>query len=176
MSTEFLSGVDVLRHIKEQFESASEIVVAVAYWGRGAVKQLELQKHSSKPVTVICNLMSGGCNPDEMRELLKLKGKNWKFLFHNNLHGKVYWTPKSAVIGSSNLSSNGLAYEGLEAAGLVEANLKTSYENDLRKTREWIDHLAAQSHVVDEMLIRQAEVIWKTNRRNRPTQEWRHVS
>jgi hypothetical protein len=79
--------------------------MAVAFWGDGATKGLGLDKKRGEVATVICNLKSGGTNPNEIRELWKA---NINPLQCDKLHGKVYLFDDCVIIGSSNASSNGL--------------------------------------------------------------------
>lgn len=96
-------------------------VVAVPFWGKGAVETLGLQAGSG--VRVICNLNHPGCNPDVIEQLQRLK---IKVRTHSRLHAKIYATPNVAIVGSSNASSNGLTEEGDSALGWIEANVLSS--------------------------------------------------
>ncbi|WP_168193475.1 phospholipase D family protein [Bradyrhizobium sp. NAS96.2] len=73
-----------------------------------------------KNVEVICNLESGGCNPYAIEELLKA---GFEVRSHRRLHAKIYIFNERVIIGSSNVSSNGLMETISEAKGWVEANV-----------------------------------------------------
>ncbi len=96
-------------------------VIAVPFWGKGAVKLLGLDAGLS--VRVICNLDHPGCNPFVIEELRKHKVR---VKTHPRLHAKIYATREEAFVGSSNASSNGLAVEGREAQGWVELNVTSA--------------------------------------------------
>ena len=93
-------------------------VIAVPFWGRGAVKLLGLD--AGTKVRVICNLDHPGCNPFVIE---KLREHKVAVKTHPRLHAKIYATADIAIVGSSNASSNGLTVEGKEAQGWVELNV-----------------------------------------------------
>lgn len=76
-----------------------------------------------------------GSNPWAITELVKQIG--WeKLFFLDELHAKTYVGKKSAVIGSANLTRNGLGAEGL-----VELCVKVNAEESLRKVNKTFDDL-----------------------------------
>src|SRR4051812_817985 len=81
-------------------KQASEVVIAVPFWGEGAIKSLGLG--TGQKVHVICNLSSNACNPNVIADLKKLKGV--KVFTHPRLHAKIYATKDFCIIGSSNAS------------------------------------------------------------------------
>jgi hypothetical protein len=60
----FLRGSDVEREAKE-------LRVAVAYWGGGSVDRLDIKSVAGNDTTIVCDLMSGACNPIEIECLQK---------------------------------------------------------------------------------------------------------
>lgn len=95
-------------------------VVAVPFWGIGAASTLGLSK--GIPVRVLCNLGQPGCNPDAIDEVRKL---GIEVRTHARLHAKIYATEQIAIVGSSNVSTNGLTVEGAAAKGWIEANVSS---------------------------------------------------
>ena len=95
-----------------------EAVVAVPFWGKGALQTLGLSR--KMPVRVVCNLDHPGCNPDVIADLRAL---GLKVRTHPRLHAKIYATRVMAIVGSSNVSTNGLTEEGAAAKGWIEANV-----------------------------------------------------
>lgn len=93
-------------------------VIAVPFWGKGAIAMLGLVKGAD--LKVICNLDHPGCNPDVIAGLKKLK---IRVKTHPRLHAKIYATQHLAIVGSSNVSTNGLTAEGSAARGWIEANV-----------------------------------------------------
>jgi hypothetical protein len=112
----FLRGPDVERRAAELISQAHEVRVAVAYWGSGSFKWFErfdAESLASKDVVIVCDLMSGACNPDEIERLQKTLGKPG-VRTRDRLHAKVWLTDRGAIVGSSNVSANGLGFEGDE--------------------------------------------------------------
>lgn len=138
-------GEAMLQIVREQ-KMASELrkalrgntraMIAVAFWGNGAAKALGLHKGSN--VRIICNLGHPGCNPDAIDELRKLR---LKIKSHPRLHAKIYVTQSIAIVGSSNVSSNGFTVEGKEAAGWVEANVITDSSDLIAEASELFETL-----------------------------------
>ncbi len=103
---------------RKALKRAKSGVIAVPFWGKGAVRLLGLD--AGHAVRVICNLDHPGCNPFAIEELCKHKVK---VRTHRRLHAKLYATDAVAIVGSSNASSNGLTVEGKEAQGWFELNV-----------------------------------------------------
>jgi len=99
-------------------KQSSEAVVAVPFWGNGAASALGLTEND--PVRILCNLDHPGCNPDAIDEL---RGLRIKVRTHPRLHAKLYATKQVAIVGSSNVSTNGLTVEGAASKGWIEANV-----------------------------------------------------
>ncbi len=115
----FLDTLGTEAKIRTVLTEEGLIRAAVAYWGQGAVEKLGIEKHHD--LTVVCDLRSGGCNPNEIAKLQKIIGKD-NVLTNDRLHAKVWIGKNTAILGSSNASTNGLCFEGDEAASLIEAN------------------------------------------------------
>lgn len=130
----FLDGAGVTKAVRDLCSKGVPVRAAVAYWGAGAVNQLGIV--TDQELTVVCDLMSGGCNPGEVRKLMKLIGRE-KVRKQNGLHAKVWFSADTAILGSSNASSNGLCYEGKKTAGLVEANLHSRDPKLIANIEAW---------------------------------------
>lgn len=103
---------------KKAMRRAGASVIAVPFWGKGAIATLGLVKGAE--LKVICNLDHPGCNPDVIAGLKKLR---IRVKTHPRLHAKIYATQHLAIVGSSNVSTNGLTVEGSAAKGWIEANV-----------------------------------------------------
>jgi hypothetical protein len=82
--------------------------VAVAYVGTDPVEAMG-GVSAIKGMTVYCWPKPGATNPVGISDLVEA-GAMVRLV--NGLHAKVYWTPYGALIGSSNLSQNGLSDTG----------------------------------------------------------------
>lgn len=115
----FLDGRALGAELPEFCRASKEVRIAVAFWGEGAVDALG-SGDGLERVRIVCNLRSGGTNPDAIRRLVAA-GASVKH--SDELHAKLYLFDTQAVIGSSNVSANGLSYQGHEATGWTEANV-----------------------------------------------------
>jgi hypothetical protein len=118
---ELLREHELAPAFRKALKRAGSAVIAVPFWGKGAVKLLGLD--AGHAVRVICNLDHPGCNPFVIEELRKHKVR---VRTHRRLHAKLYATDAAAIVGSSNASTNGLTVEGKEAQGWVELNVASS--------------------------------------------------
>lgn len=112
-----LREYEVAPAFRKAMRGSGEAMIAVPFWGKGAVKTLGLK--AGAPVRIICNLDHPGCNPWVIEQLLDLR---IRVRTNRRLHAKIYATSDLAIVGSSNVSSNGLTAEGEDAKGWVEAN------------------------------------------------------
>ncbi len=113
---DFLNGAELLKRINEACQQTKHADLAVAFWGAGAADTLGIKPGTK--TRIVCNLMSGGTNPKEIRKLQE-RGAEVRQL--NDLHAKIGVVGDMSFIGSSNMSANGLGAEG-SAAHWREAN------------------------------------------------------
>jgi hypothetical protein len=163
---EFLDTSATNDQIRKILASNKPVRAAVAYWGDGAVKQIGI--HDGQNLTVICDLMSGCCNPKEVKKLQRLLGTS-NVLTHDRLHAKVWLGESTAVLGSSNASASGLCFEGDEAASLVEANTFIREPRCIADIARWWDEkvLPCARKITDDDL-RRAKKLFEKRRRDRP--------
>jgi hypothetical protein len=161
--TTFRSGADIRKRIVKLITDSSEIDCAVAFWGRGATDLFPSTREKS--IRIVCDLMSGACNPAVIRDLMRV-GVEIKKL--DGMHAKIYWTQTGAIIGSANASANGLGEEDEETSSQAEAAIYTDEPEVLREASAWFNEQWKIGVPVDEPLLRQAEQLWKDRRANRP--------
>ncbi|WP_165832103.1 phospholipase D family protein [Novacetimonas pomaceti] len=116
---------------------------------------------------ILCNLDSGACNPAELRKLLKRPGVTLKS--HPSLHAKVWWTPKAAVLGSSNASTNGLALECESGNGWHEANVRINDAHVIDGICKWFDDLFKAGYRIESEDLDQAQALWNERKQLAPT-------
>jgi phosphatidylserine/phosphatidylglycerophosphate/cardiolipin synthase-like enzyme len=152
------------QHIRRLLSSASRVVIAAPYFGIGAFDEL-LGEEFKGTLSVYCDLFSGGCNPAEIKKFLKAS-PNVRSV--GTLHAKVYWCDKGVVIGSANPSSNGLAFEGTEVEGLIEACVLSE---DAHVIEQWEKFITTKvypfSKEIKEADIKLAAKLWKDRRNHR---------
>ena len=105
---------------------------AVAFWGKGA----EVFIPNNVEVRIICDLTSGGTNPQVIKNLLKTHKQSVKHL--DSLHAKVYVGKNAAIVTSANASYNGLGFEGNDT-GTLEAGFVVTDANELEKIKDWFE-------------------------------------
>lgn len=145
---EFLSGPKLLATARTLCQSP-RVKAAIAYWGSGGVELLGLDP-TSRGVQVICCLAGGKSDPKE----IKLFGRRARQ--HDKLHAKVIWTPRGALVGSANASSNGLPDQERLAHGLIEAGVLTADALTLRSIEAWFDHVYRRARAITEQDLSKA--------------------
>jgi hypothetical protein len=85
----FISSENYLKQLSTVIQESSELSLAVAFWGNGADKKLQLD--GSKSYRIICNLATGGTNPKVIEKLRKYFGEDHRQHTRqlDNLHAKV---------------------------------------------------------------------------------------
>jgi hypothetical protein len=131
----------------------------VAYIGRSASKALP-----NNNITLLCDFDSVGTNPEEV---FALKKKNFNVRKIKNLYAKVYCSSLGAIVGSANLSSNGLEfYEGVQA-GLIEAAVFISpNERAYQDIQKWCEEKVRESKKIGDSEIDKKIVWWRAQDRH----------
>lgn len=143
---QLLDGPEAEREIKKLLDAAEWVRIAVPYWGKNAVARLGLDRLRTNNVRIVCNLLSGGCNPGEIKKLKSIIGDN--IITNNNIHAKVYLTDKGAVLGSSNASTNGLGIEGSKSEVLNEMNIKIENVDKIEYLENWYNYIESNSRKI----------------------------
>lgn len=165
----FLSGEKYLSQIEKIFAESADLSIAVAFWGQGA--EALLDKWQGKRLRILCNLESGATNPAVIRKFLAWKSyKPFSIEVRSlsDLHAKVVLGEDSMVIGSANISANGLSYEDVECRGWQEAGLLTGSAPEIEAARVWFQRLWEQARQeITEDQLKQAEINWAKRRQQR---------
>jgi hypothetical protein len=135
----------------------TELRCAVAFWGKGAVRKLFENGIVPKNARIVCDLIMGGTNPEELRALGAPTNKN---LRHSpGLHAKVYVSSQGLIVCSSNASNNGIGF--LDPPRLLEAGtLHRSTTNTYRSASQWFEEIWEAAKDVDDSAIAHAEDAW----------------
>ena len=155
----FIDGPELSRQLANALKNAKTARLAVAFWGLGATERLGLQHKAGVKLQIVCNLLSGGTNPHEIRTLLS-SGVDVRQL--NDLHAKIGVIDKLSFLGSSNMSTNGLGDEGDEA-GWREANV--IYNHERREIYEMFEGFWENSSKIEEVDLDKAALAWAARRR-----------
>lgn len=154
----FLHGSSVLVEIKKLVGLESKADLAVAYWGAGAFETLGIR--GDKPVRILCDLMSAGCNPKEIEKTLTPPYSPKVEVKHvPRLHSKVYISGSSVIVGSPNASSNGL---GEQPWSNIEAAIFTDDATPVLDAQNWFNEIwldETRSQKVTRSLIEKSKKV-----------------
>ena len=134
--------------------------LAVAFWGRDAIKSLGLERNGLT-VQAVCNLRLGGTNPHEIRRLMEFAEVKQS----DNLHSKIYLLDDTGFVGSSNVSSNGMGAEGKTAAGWVETNVMFPTGALYSDAMQTFEEIYAAARVISYKDLDQAAERWTERRK-----------
>lgn len=159
----FLSGPDIQAQVRQLMSRPGEVMAAVAYWGKGAAQRTGLtDKDRPSCVRLICDLLSGSCNPAEIQTLADL-GVSVRTL--DRLHAKVWIGGDDVIVGSANASHNGLSGDNDEAANAsIEAAVLSRDRGLVRKIAAWFEEQWCESSKIEQRHLDQAWDMW--NRRH----------
>ncbi|MDQ7015965.1 MAG: phospholipase D family protein [Gammaproteobacteria bacterium] len=161
----FLDNSNYLDCVKSYFDNKEALDISVPFWGKGALSLFESISENKK-IRIICNLESGACNPYEIEKISKRY--NVSIRSSDRLHAKLFLQDSSMIIGSANVSSNGLSFEGDESDGWFEAGVELKDRKVLDDASRWFDKLWGESSQIDLYNINKFKVLWDKRRNNRP--------
>lgn len=142
-------------------EIAEPVRFAVAFWGKGADYNLR------GPCRIVCDLGSGACNPEVIRQLLKRD--KCVVLKLSGLHAKVVIGSNGAVVSSANMSINGLGAEGSDASGTIEAGyFLPARQPEYQEVVTWFDELWEVATAISEIDLVDAQEKWDAQHRYKP--------
>jgi hypothetical protein len=152
------SEPSILTSVRTAIENGKSADLAVAYWGNGAIADLGIEP--SKPARIICDLLSGGCNPNEIEKFFKPPfNKSQVQARHlSGLHAKVYWTPACVIVGSANASTKGLS-EGNKSSN-IEAALIADSREILLTVQNWFETQWGRAEPITPGLIQKGRLTW----------------
>ena len=158
----FLSDEDILSKVKNFCARRKPLQIAVSYWGKGALEETGLRDRieaDPSTVQVICDLWSGACNPAPIRQLIK-SGVRVKTLDH--FHAKVWVCARDILIGSANVSSNGLGFENSKSTeNNIEAAVIAGDREFAVSVRCWFeDQWKKKQNTIELEEVTQAQRHW----------------
>ncbi|MCF8169267.1 MAG: phospholipase D family protein [Rhodoferax sp.] len=142
--------------VKNLLSTETELRIANSFIGSGLGRLIGANAGSN--VKIIFNLTMGGTNPKEVSHLIQRFGKaNVKQI--DNLHAKLYIGKEYAIVGSANMSTNGL---GTQPIALREAGYKfTLDEPSEKRSADWFDELWRIAYDITDQNLKDAEDMWK---------------
>lgn len=155
--------------IKKLLGSETKLRIAVAFIGNGASQLIGPQ---AKDVKIICNLTMGGTNPNEIKTLINRFGRK-SVRQIDNLHAKLYIGTEYAIVGSANMSTNGL---GNQPSALREAGYKFKLDQSSGNCgTDWFDTLWGKASNITNRHLKDAVEKWEYRNRAR-NGDWKSVS
>lgn len=166
----FVAPDEYKSRLEQLLDNEPCLSLAIAFWGQGAADLVS--SRPGKDFRILCNLMSGGTNPYVIQELRGLASESdgrIQIRQCDQLHAKVVVGNSQALIGSANVSTNGLGLGHQGVAQWLEAGVLTSDESVVDGARKWFDELweSDAASVVKDEDIAAAIRIWTLNRRGR---------
>lgn len=152
--------------VQEIAQNSKSLAIAIAFWGKDS-ESLFNKNSEALPIRIICNLLSGGTNPEPIKRLIDQPGVVVRH--QTSLHAKVILGDKSALVGSANMSTNGLNNEMDENPGWQEAGFLTKDTNELNDISAWFEKQWKTSDEVTESDLEKAKQQWDARRINRIT-------
>ncbi len=166
-----LHGHKYLDTVHALLKEARQANLAVAFWGQGS--EMVFRQWRGTSLRIVCNLALGGTNPDVVPKLRALPGVEVRQL--DNLHAKLVLTEREMVVGSANMSSNGLGLEASEIGGFKELGLRTATPELLAQGLAWFEQIWASAKPIGESDLRRARSAWSKRRSVRPMLATRSV-
>ncbi|SOD97229.1 phospholipase D family protein [Caenispirillum bisanense] len=163
MTYSILNAFDLMARLKQEIAKGGTVDLAVAFWGAGAGQELGLD--GGRKARIVCNLDMGGTNPHEIRAL---KDLGCDVRAHSRLHAKLGVVGDSfSFLGSSNMSANGLGFEGEDTAGWEEANV--AFPTVDASVEQRFHDLWTAADTITEERLKQAEEAWLLRQRTNRT-------
>ena len=162
-----LDGEKYLDKVSDLIKISNTIRIAVAFWGAGS--ELLFDGVVGKQLRIICNLSMGGSNPVVIEKLMAMKNVEIRQL--DQLHAKLVLSEQGMVVGSANMSANGLSFEGKESDSFFELGIYSTDSSLLTEAVHWFDKKWKKARTIDEKDIESAKRAWSRRRGLRPSIE-----
>lgn len=163
---EFIDSIKYKRVVDELFSNNENLDLAVAFLGIDAKDFFK--KNKGKNIRYVCNFESGVCNPYLIEELYNQE--NIELKSNPLLHAKIFIQDSSILIGSANLSANGLSLEGTEQTAWQEVGVLSSNNTLINNSKSWFNDiwtsLKSKEITIDD--INNQKENWEKRRSTRP--------
>lgn len=159
----FLTSSDYQQAVTALAAEEEELLAAVAFWGKGA--DALICPRVGQRARLICNLDSGATNPEVVKILRNKPGVTIRQ--SDRLHAKVIAGAKKALIGSANLSANGLNLEGSEQSWWDEAGLLTEEPGQIASIHQWFAGQWEAARDISDKDLQLAQQRWSQRRSGR---------
>lgn len=159
----FLTSSDYQQAVISLAAEEEELLAAVAFWEKEA--DSVICPNTGQRARLICNLDSGATNPEVVKILRNKPGVTIRQ--SDRLHAKVIAGAKKALIGSANLSANGLNLEGSEQSWWDEAGLLTEEPGQIASIHQWFAGQWEAARDISDKDLQLAQQRWSQRRSGR---------
>ena len=150
-------------------DNSGKRIIIVAYVGNDAVSYIP----KAKNIDLYCSTSIPGTNPSGLRQLKKAGVNLYEV---KKLHSKIYWSQNSGVvIGSANLSNNGLSKNGNHEVGvfLPKNNFKIQeYISKLESKKITYQRIHELEKKYNLYILKNKNISKKTKEKIQKFQEW----
>lgn len=159
---------EILSRFESLISSGGPADIAIAFWGRGAIESLGLDR-ASKGTRILLNAKSGACNPATLELLLALmKRGTLRVRSSDSLHAKVVLTASEVLVGSANASANGLGFQGTQLKGWDEACVSVRSRKAIAAAKTWYESrwTDASTYDLSKEVVEAARRAWNQRRKH----------
>ncbi len=150
--------------VSNLIKNGNRLRIAVAFWGTGS--ELLFDDFAGKELQLICNLSLGGSNPAVIRKLMRINHAEIRQV--DQLHAKILLSEQGVIVGSANMSANGLGFEGGEANSFYELGIYKTDSPLLEEANNWFNSIWNEAKSIDDKDLELAEKAWLKRRGSRP--------
>lgn len=159
-----LTGTEIQQAVKTLVNREGDVDIAVAYWGQDALERTGIANKPSRNLRVICDLLSGACNPSPIATLI---GRGVPVRTLDRLHAKVWINGNDAILGSANASMAGLPMPNEDMQmRRDEANIEIRDETLAQSLRTWFDERWRSAREIEDRDLRRARIRWSQRRKS----------
>lgn len=154
-----------LERVSVLIRKSISLKIAVAFWG--AECWLLFDSFGGQNLQIICNLSMGASNPVAIEKMMVMK--NTEIRQMDQLHAKLLLSDSELILGSANMSTNGLGFEGAECANFSELGIYSTDNRLLKEANNWFQRNWQESRAINGEDIKLAKQKWKKRRTLRPS-------
>jgi HKD family nuclease len=169
-----VSGKGYREAISDLLQSADSADIAVAFWGAGG--ESIFKGWSGSSARIVCTLMSGATNPAVIEQLRKNSKLKAEIRQCDDLHAKLVLTERELIVGSANISANGLGLEESEVSGWQELGIRSSDRASIEAAGHWFKAIWESSRAITNDDLSTAKEVWAKRRGIRPFVKKRELS
>ena len=159
-----LAGTEIHQAVNDLVSREGDVDIAVAYWGQDSLDRTGIANKENGKLRVICDLLSGSCNPAPVAALKK-DGK--PVLTLDRLHAKVWINGNDVILGSANASMAGLPMPTDDPDRCrQEANVEIRDEALAQSLRNWFEERWDSAREIEDRDLRRAWIRWNQRRRS----------